>query len=432
MKMRMIFIVVTGPRSVINRGDGFPPPLRAAVRVGIRLPARLQGQWRRQRRGRQHRHRRHDGHRRQRSEDGAVAFSRAELLGAFGTCAANQVRDFRTKAAALDAAASAYAATPDATTRDAARQAFKDALDSWQVLDPIQFGPIASVVEPGGKGFRGDIYNWPNVDRCPLEQNIVSRAYESVGDAGSQGPGPGSARVPAVLRGRGHRVHRAGGLDDAFRRRVNARKRAYAVAVAGDVLTRATALDAAWDPAQMNFVETIRSAGPGNAVYPTQQIAFQSVGLSLFFLDRMVKDKKLGIPLGLDPVATTCTAASPPAICFESPYAGRSKANLRANLDGVRRIAEGCEAGNAGLGFDDLLENVGAADSAGRLRAALATADAALAAIGEPDLPEALPADRASVQALRDAIGAITTFLKTEMYTLLGFEESVIPTDTDS
>ena len=198
------------------------------------------------------------------------------------------------------------------------------------------------------------------------------------------------------------------------------------------MLARATALDAAWDPAQMNFVETIRSAGSGNAVYPTQQLALQSVGLSIFFLDRMVKDKKLGIPLGLDPVATTCTVASPPAICFESPYAGRSKANLRANLDGVRRIAEGCEPGNAGLGFDDLLENVGAADAAGRLRAALATADAALAAIGEPDLPAALPADRSSVQALRDAIGAITTFLKTEMYTLLGFEESVIPTDTDS
>ena len=48
------------------------------------------------------------------SEDGAVAFSRAELLGAFGTCAANLAHDFRAKAAALDAAVSAYAATPPA------------------------------------------------------------------------------------------------------------------------------------------------------------------------------------------------------------------------------------------------------------------------------------------------------------------------------
>lgn len=366
------------------------------------------------------------------SEDGAVAFSRAELLGAFGTCAANQVRDFRTKAAALDAAASAYAATPDAASRDAARQAFKDALDSWQVLDPIQFGPIASVVEPGGKGFRGDIYNWPNVDRCPIEQNIVSRAYQSVATLVPRDRGLGPLEYLLFYEGADTACTGLAGWAALGADEINARRRAYAVAAAGDLLTRATALDAAWDPAQMNFVETMRSAGPGNAVYPTQQVAFQSVGLSIFFLDRMVKDKKLGIPLGLDPVVPVCMAASPPAICFESPYAGRSKANLRANLDGVRRIAEGCEPGNAGLGFDDLLDNVGAADSAGRLRAALAAADAALAAIGEPDLPEALPADRASVQSLRDAVGAITTFLKTEMYTLLGFEESVIPTDTDS
>src|SRR5688500_6497991 len=49
-------------------------------------------------------------------EDGAVAFSRADLLAAFGTCAANQVRGFRDRATALDAAASAYVAAPDATT----------------------------------------------------------------------------------------------------------------------------------------------------------------------------------------------------------------------------------------------------------------------------------------------------------------------------
>jgi hypothetical protein len=43
-----------------------------------------------------------------------------------------------------------------------------------------------------------------------------------------------------------------------------------------------------------------------------------------------------------------------------------------------------------------------------------------------------LTADRPSVVALRDAIAAIATFLKTEMYTVLDFQESSIPTDTDS
>ena len=195
--------------------------------------------------------------------------------------------------------------------------------------------------------------------------------------------------------------------------------------------TRATALDAAWDPAQMNFVETMRSAGPGNAVYPTQQAAIQSVGLALFFLDRMVKDKKLGIPLGLDPTYRSAGRVAAGDL-LRIPYAGRSKANMRANLDGVRRIVEGCGPGNAGLGFDDLLESVGAADSAGRLRAALAAAEAALAAIGEPDLPRRCrptgrPCRRCATRSARSRPPS-----RPRSYTLLGFEESVIPTDTDS
>jgi predicted lipoprotein len=366
------------------------------------------------------------------ADDGAVAFSRGELLGAFATCAATQSREFRAKAAVLDAAVSAYAATPDTAARDAARQAFNDALDAWQVVDQMQFGPPASVSVLGGKGIRSNIYNWPSVSRCAIEEDIVSRAYESASfpsslpnrrglwaleyllfyegaDTTCTSSSPAAAAYPALA---------AADRD--------ARKRAYAVVAAHDVLARATALDDAWDPAQMNFVQTLRTAGPGNAVYPTQQAAVESVGLSLFFVDRVVKDLKLAIPL--DP--TLCPAINP--TCFESSFAHRSKENVRANLDGLRRITEGCEARYAGYGFDDLLENVGAVEAAGRLRSTVAAAEAALAAIEETDLIEAMTTDRASVQALREAIAAIATFLKTEMYTVLDFEEASIPTDTDT
>jgi uncharacterized protein len=366
------------------------------------------------------------------ADDGAVAFSRTELLGAFATCAANQARDFRAKAAALDAAVSAYAATPDTAMRDAARQALRDALDSWGSADQTQFGPAASVSEPGGKGIRSNIYNWPSVSRCAIEEDTVSRAYESASfptslpnrrglwaleyllfyegdDTACGASSPASTAYPA--------------LTAADR---DARKRAYAVVAARDVLARATSLDEGWDPAQMNFAETLRTAGPGNAVYPTQQAAVESVGLSLFFVDRVVKDLKLAIPL--DP--TLCPVVNPG--CFESSFARQSKANVRANLDGLRRITEGCQADHAGYGFDDLLESIGATDAAGRLRSTVATAEAALAAIEETDLMEALTADRTSVQALREEIAAISTFLKTEMYTVLDFKESSIPTDTDT
>jgi uncharacterized protein len=258
-----------------------------------------------------------------------------------------------------------------------------------------------------------------------IEEDLVSRAYESASFATSIPNRRGLWALEYLLFYEGADTACTAlaawatlTADDR-----DARKRAYAVVAARDVLARAVGLDEAWDPATMNFVQTMRTAGSGNAVYPTQQVAVESVGLSIFYFDRVAKDQKLAIPI--DP-----GCRSP--ICFESPYAGRSKANLRANLDGLRRITEGCGSGYAGFGFDDLLENVGAADAAGRLRATVASAEAALGAIEEADLPEALTADTASVQALREAIGAITIFLKTEMYTLLGFEESIIPSDTDS
>jgi hypothetical protein len=201
-----------------------------------------------------------------------------------------------------------------------------------------------------------------------------------------------------------------------------ARKRAYAAAAVRNVLARANALDQEWDPAQMNFVQTMRTAGSGNAVYQTPQAAIETVGLALFYVDQLIKDKKLTAPIDGGCVTS---------MCLESSYAGRSKANIRANLDGMRRIMEGCGPDYAGLGFDDLLADLGATALADTLRAQAIAAQTALDAIEEPDLDQALAADNASVVALRDAVGAITTTIKTQFYTVLSFEPSIIPTDND-
>jgi uncharacterized protein len=363
-------------------------------------------------------------------EDAAVAFTRAELLGAFGVCAANQARAFRDKAQALDAAAAAYAAAPDTATRDAVRQAFKDALDAWQVIDIMQFGPTASSSVIGGKDFRGNIYSWPQVSRCAVEEAIVARTYESA----SFGTvlfanARGLAALEYLLFYEGADTvcpatsPAVAGWAALSAEDRDARKRAYAAAATRDVTMRATAHDQAWDPAAMNFVQTMRSAGPGNATYETQQKAIETVGIALFYLDMAVKDTKLTTPLN-----DGCVSAA----CLESRYGSRSKANIRANLDGLRRILEGCEAGYAGVAFDDLLVSIGAPDLPADLRAKAIAAQAALDAIEEPDLDQALVQDRASVMALRDAIAEITTVLKTTFVNVLGFEPSIIPSDNDT
>ena len=362
--------------------------------------------------------------------DGAIAFSRSELLAAFGTCAAERAREFRDRAQALDTAMTTYVAAPDDASRASARKAFRDALDSWQVMDIMQFGPTAPPLVLGGKDFRDNIYSWPRVNRCAIEEAIVARSYEALDLEAvlfANRRGLGATEYLLFYEGADTECGAGSPAQSAFPALAaadrDARKRAYAAAVVGRVLARATALDQAWDPAQMNFVQTMRSAGPGNPVYSTPQAAIETVGLALFYLDQLVKDLKL-----TKPIDAGCGAA---CADLESRFAARSKENVRANLDGLRRILEGCGADYAGLGFDDLLADVGATGLVDTLRAQAIAAQVALDAIEEPDFGQALAADSASVVALRDAVGTVTTTIKTQFYTVLSFEPSLIPTDND-
>lgn len=361
--------------------------------------------------------------------DDAAPFSREALLGAFATCAASHAHVFRERAAALDAAVKALVATPDPAAQTAAREAFGGAMDAWETMEVLQYGPTASTLVPGGRGVRDNVYAWPTFGRCAVEEEIVAKSYESPTFAttalvnrrglaaldyllfheGADGAcQPGSPELAAWS---------ALSVDERA-----ARMRAYAGVVAADVLKRAVTLDEAWDPVQGNFVQTMRSAGPGNAVYMTPQVAIQSVGVALFYFDGTVKHGKLG-----DPLDAMCASAA----CLEAPFSKRAKTSLRINIEGARLLLDGCEAGYAGLGFDDLLASMGASGVATTMREQLLAAQGALDAIEEADLGQALAQDAASVEAVRAAIATFTTTLKTMFITTLGFDVGSVPTDND-
>lgn len=360
----------------------------------------------------------------------APAFTKEALLGAFGTCAASHAHTFRARAAALDAAVKALAATPGAPAQTAAREAFAQAIDAWQTMDVLQYGPTASSLVAGGRDLRDNIYSWPSTGRCAIEEGILSKTYESpTFGTTSLVNRRGLAALDYLLFYEGNdSACQAGSTEVTMWNALPvderaARKRGYAAVVAADVLKRAITLDEAWDPAKGNFVATLRTAGPGNATYATPQAAIQTVGLALFYLDLVVKDPKLG-----DPLNALCASAA----CLETPFSARAKQNIRINLEAARLLLEGCEGDHAGLAFDDLLASIGAPAVAATLRSQLLGAQAALNAIEEADLGQALAQDRASVQALRDTLAAISTTLKTTFVTVLGFEVTSIPTDNDT
>ena len=197
---------------------------------------------------------------------------------------------------------------------------------------------------------------------------------------------------------------------------ITQRKMEYAGAVSRNVASHASALVSAWAPNGGNFRAQLLGAGNGSAIFPSEQKALNAVSDALFYIELEAKDWKLGRPLGLgDCGATSCPEA------LESLYARQSTAHLARNLAGFRTIFQGCEAGYGGLGFDDWLRAVGAAELADRMLAALTLAERAVATL-DPPLEQALVVDPSKVMAVYTAFKELTDLLKTEFVTVLNLE----------
>lgn len=352
-------------------------------------------------------------------------FSRGDLLAGFGACILDRARDFHAQVGTLETTLAALVASPGDDNRDRARAAFRAAFASWQESEVLQVGPAAPLAVAGGQELRDQIYSWPLVSRCAVEETLVSQAYAQPGFTSAVVNRRGLAALEVLLFHDGadtacgptSPIVSSGSwaaLDAGERA---ARRRAYALAAAADLRARATTLVAAWSPGQGDFVRTLASAGPGNPTYPTTQAALNGVSDALFYVEAISKDLKLAPAIGL----RDCDVAPCPAL-LESPYAALNKAHLGANLRGFRRIVEGCGTGYGGLGLDDLLVAVGGGTVAASLRTRALAVEAALAAIDEPDLAAALAADPPSVRAVYDAFKALSDVMKTDLVSVLDLE----------
>jgi predicted lipoprotein len=325
---------------------------------------------------------------------------RATLLEAVGTCSLRAVSVFRDEAQQLAGAPT--------------REGWRRAMTAWQRVEVLQFGPTGSSSAPGGQDFRDQIYSWPLVSRCAVDTVLVQGSYEA-GVSELLVNRRGLAALEYLLFYEGDDVSCGAETWATLSPQQRTQQRAaYAKAVADDVSVRANDLAAAWNG---GFVETLTSAGPGNPTYPNGAAALTAVSDALFYFEAVVKDLKLARPLGL----RDCTTA-PCLDAVESPYSRHNKENLKANLVAVRQVLEGCGEGFSGVGFDDLLAAKGASAVSAKLKDSAIVAQTALEAIEEPDLNQALVADPPSVQALYDAVRAVTTLLKGEFVTALNLE----------
>ena len=337
-------------------------------------------------------------------------FTRAALREAAADCAIWQYCHVENAAAALRDAVSALHDEASDAARPAAQKAWRTAMQRWSVAELFQFGPAGSKVDSAGRdpihgrGVRDFVYAWPFVGRCRVEEQVIVRGYEKswsqvqISARGLFGleyllfyPGVDQACSPNSTTGKGWAALDAASLGGA--------KLDYAAALSADVFEQVHGLREAWSPDGGNFRQTLIDA----TGYESEQQALNVIAWSLLYVEKEVKDWKVGIPAGV--------TLSHPVSQPEGTLSLTGIVSIRENLRGFRALFQGCGENGAGLGFDDWLNDVGQNQLATDLLTALDAAQAAVETF--PSLHEAT---KPELEALYQKLRALTLLLKADFF----------------
>jgi len=333
------------------------------------------------------------------------------------------LREFATRARTLEAATAAYETSLSDADRDAARTAWRNAMEMAQRAELYQLGPAAPVgTTLGGTGLRDEIYSWPLVNRCRVDQETVDPSHASTE----------TLRVEAInTRGLSTieyllfesslnngcpptiSINSMGTWAALGEMGVRTNRARYAHNAATLVRERADELVTAWET---EFLAQLSTAGSGSRVYATAQDGLNALSDAMFYLEDATRDAKLGTPAGV----MNCMVTSCPDM-IESPWADVSRENIVANIRALRGVYLGGEPGTDGQGFDDLLRTIGANDLDSRMQRAIQGSLNAVDAIEGP-LGDAVRNRNAQVVAAYDALTVLVRLMKTEFVTVLDLE----------
>ncbi len=335
------------------------------------------------------------------------------------------LNDFAALAADLSGKAADFRAAAESggdvdATGEALRTAWFDATDAWQELEAMQVGPAASsLTAAGGLDLRDELYSWPTVNRCRVEQELVEDVFDeadffSANLVNSYGfdalevllfaPGYANDCPPQVP------INADGTWDDLGEAGIDLQRARFSAVLAEGVSTVADELVTEWSADGGDFAALLANPGEGDSPYEDETLALNALYDALFYLEIRTKVYKLATPLGLRD-CTTCQDD------VEAPYAGVSHEWIAANLRGFRTLFTGGEA----YGFDDLLLDVGHGDLSDDILAALDDADAAAAALTVP-VDVAAKGDDTAAVALHDALAVVAGLVKNELATVLMLE----------
>jgi uncharacterized protein len=315
------------------------------------------------------------------------------------------------------------------------REAWKRTMRQWQEAELLQVGPSAQASKVGGGGFRDEIYSWPIVNACRVDQETVAEAFRDDSFFTDQvvnvygldaleyllfSDDNASNACPEQSS-----INSEGLWDDLNTTQKQLLRGEYGLAAGQYLHERAVELYNQWSEEGEDFRAAFTQAGQAQSPYLTIQEAVQDLSHALFYLESTVKDYKLARPAGL----LGCVESSCPQH-IESPYALISKENIIANLEMGRKIFLGGESAADGLGFDDYLLMMEPAGTSlesmelslnNAISQAKALEGTVYSHVSTLD-PQACAAGEAPLCALYESLKEFTDQLKTRFVELLALE----------
>lgn len=321
------------------------------------------------------------------------------------------------------------------TVRPLAQSAWREAMRDWQHVEQMQVGPIGAMdTTSGGEDMRDEIYFWPPVNLCGIDQRVASDDYQNpevLAEDLVNVRGLGAIEYLLFVESADNKCSplssiNADGTWAAFSsEQIEQRRMAMAAQLAELVHLRASELVVRWSKDGGNFVQELTDPARPGALYGSAQEGLNAVSDAMFYLYESVRDMKLGKPAGI----VECTETTCPDL-VEFPHSGYSVQAIRENLLAFQSLYRGGDESSE-LGFDDLLIAMDASEFARTMDGHI---DAAIAAVDQIDGPlhEAVISDAADVEAAYAAIRVVVADLKTMFVSVLDLEiPNRVATDND-
>ncbi|MEC7984616.1 MAG: imelysin family protein [Myxococcota bacterium] len=287
----------------------------------------------------------------------------------------------------------------------------------WQELEVMQLGPAGSSMKfVGGEDIRDQIYSWPTVNPCRVDQRTATEAWtdsdfftdnlvnaygldalEHLLFASTDSECP--SQVAPISDG---------AWDDLGEEGIQNNRADFALAIVQELQIQAQSLTDAWSPEDGNY-SALLSVQTADSPYASETEALNAVYNSLFYLETSTKDRKLALPLGLRDCAED--------LCLDELEGLASQTSLlsvRSNLVGFRNLFTGGED----AGMDDLLTDIGHGDLSEQI---LSDIDATISLADSIDTPlkELIVDDTDTAMEFYDSLAKVTTALKSDLATVL-------------